>query len=570
MKKIITILVSVLSIMVSNSQEVELDWAKQIGGTGYNIGYSIATDSAGNTYTTGYFSGTADFDPGIGTYNLTSFGDGDIFILKMNSFGDFLWAKQFGGNDYAIGLRISLDNLGNIYLAGIFENTIDVDPSANIYNLSAVGINDAFVAKMDSSGNFIWAKQFGGVGSEIIASTLDIDNSGNIYTIGYFSNTVDFDPGVGTYNLTSFGEGDIFISKLDSSGSLVWVKRIGGINTDEGEDIKVDDLGNNIYITGGFRGTIDFDPNDGVFNMTSSGSRDIFISKLDTSGNLIWANRIGSIGADRGHSIALDNIDDFLYITGEYSGSPDFDPGIGTYTLTSAGGQDCFVIKLDVSGNFIWARSMGGSWLEEPGNSIQLDSNGDVIVTGWFWGTSDFDPGVDIFNLTSVGNNDIFIVKLNSEGGFSWAKNLGGEGVYINSWSSALDTSDNIYTTGNFDGTVDFDQGIGTFFLTPFGASDIFIHKMRTSTLGLSENNYGENFKIYPNPTKGQLQIVFGNIYNHLKVTIRNQLAQIIPAKTIKYPNRLVVNFEGSAGIYYVEIRGYNGELAHFKILKEQ
>ena len=572
MKKIITLFVSILAIMVTNAQEVVFDWAKQNGGTGYNTGYAITNDASGNIYTTGYFSGIADFDPGPSTHNLTSFGSGDIFVSKNDASGNLIWTKQLGGSDFEYGLHLVLDNSGNVYLTGSFRGTVDFDPGTNTYNLTALGTSDCFVTKLDPSGNFVWAKQFGGTGSNVTGSSLALDSSGNVYSIGNFSSTVDFDPGIGVQNLISFGSNDIFISKLDSSGNFIWAKGIGGSDTDRGVDLKVDDSGSDIYCTGEFRGTVDFNPGAGIYNLISSGSRDIFILNLSSIGEFVWANKIGDSGADRGHDIAIDNINNYIYLTGEYSGSPDFNPGTGSYVLTSAGGQDCFVTKFDDLGNFVWARSMGGTAGEEPGNSIQLDSNGDVIVTGWFWGTSDFDPGVNTFYLNSKGQSDVFIAKLYSDGDFSWAKSLGGVGeVYVSSWSSVLDSSDNIYTTGNFEGgTVDFDQGASTFNLTPFGESDIFIHKMSNENLGIEENNFGENFKIYPNPTSGQLTIDFGKMYSNLTVIVYNQLAQIIQKRTFMNTDRLDINIAGSSGIYYVEIKEFNGASLNFKILKNE
>ena len=566
MKNTITLLLSILVVMATNAQEVVFDWAKQIGGSEYNLSYSITTDATGNIYSTGSFSGTADFDPGIGTYDLTSFGGSDIFIAKMDSNGNLVWAKQLGGSDYEGGLHIVLDNSENIYLTGSFRGTIDFDPGINSYNLTSSGTSDGFVSKLDASGNFVWAKQFGGTGSNVIGSSLAVDSSGNVYSTGDFSGTVDFDPGIGVQNLTSFGSNDIFISKLDSFGNFVWAKRIGGIDTDRGTDIKVADSGSNIYYTGEFRGTVDFDPNGGVFNLTSSGSRDIYISELDTSGNLVWAKKIGSSGADRGHSAAIDNANNYLYITGEYSGTTDFNPSNGVYNLTAVGGQDCFITKFDMSGNFVWARSMGGPAPEEPGNSIQLDSNGDVIVSGWFWGTSDFDPGINTFNLTAFGQSDVFIAKLDSEGDFLWAKNLGGAGeVYVSSWSSALDSSDNIYTTGNFEGgTVDFDQGTSTFDLTPYGESDIFIHKMRSEPLDIEDELLAQATTFYPNPVSNiltidsEIPLTKVEIYSILgkKVMEINSDFKSIPTNNL------------SNGIYFFRIHSENG-LTTKKLIKK-
>jgi len=570
MKKTIILLVSLSFIITTNAQDVIFDWAEQIGGTGYNTGYSITTDDIGNIYATGFFSGIADFDPGPETHNLTSYGGADIFISKNDTFGNFIWAKQLGGTDYEVGISVVLDNSGNIYITGNFSGTVDFDPGTNTYNLSAMGTRDCFVTKLDPSGNFVWAKQFGGTDSYVTGSSLAIDSSGYVYSIGEYSNTVDFDPGIGVQNLISFGGNDIFISKLDSAGNFIWAKGIGSSDTDRGVDLKVDDSGSDIYCTGEFRGTVDFNPGNGIYNLTSSGSRDIFLLNLSSSGEFDWANKIGDSGADRGHDIAIDNTNNFIYLTGEYSGSPDFNPGPESYVLNSAGGQDCFVTKFNDLGNFVWARSMGGAAEEEPGNSIQLDSNNDVIVTGWFWGISDFDPGVNTFILTSLGQSDVFIAKLDSDGDFSWAKNLGGNGeVYASSWSSALDTSDNIYTTGIFEsGTVDFDPGVGTFNLTPLGDGDIFLHKMSNDNLGIQENNFGEYFKIHPNPTSGQLTIDIGKMYSNLTVIVYNQLAQIIQKRTFINTDRLDINIVGSSGIYYVEIKGYNEAPLHFKVLK--
>ena len=237
--------------------------ASAFGGTSTDNGNAIAVDAAGNVYTTGYFQNTADFDPGIGISNLTSasLNGNDVFVSKLDSSGNFVWARSFGGTSTDTGNAIAVDAAGNVYTTGYFKGIADFDPGAGTSNLTAVGNQDVFVSKLDSSGNFVWAKSFG-AGSDDDATGVAVDASGNVYTTGTFRSTVDFDPGAGVSNLTAV-QPDVFVSKLDSSGNFVWAKSFGGTSTDNGNAIAIDASGN-VYTTGYFYVTADFDPGAGT------------------------------------------------------------------------------------------------------------------------------------------------------------------------------------------------------------------------------------------------------------------------------------------------------------------
>ncbi|MEQ8908604.1 MAG: SBBP repeat-containing protein [Vicingaceae bacterium] len=318
-------------------------WAKSFGGYKRVEGYSIAVDASGNVYTTGLFSDTADFDPGAGIYNLGSNGLYDIFVQKMDPSGNFLWAKAFGSPFRAQGNSIATDASGNVYTTGNFFGTVDFDPGAGIANLTAVGGRDIFVQKMDASGNFLWAKAFGGSGVDYGVS-ITVDASGNVYTTGRFESTVDFDPGAGIANLISAGSSDIFVQKLDATGNLLWAKSFGGFAFDVGNSIAVDASGN-VYTAGSFQLTVDFDPGPGIANLISAGVSDIFIQKMDASGNFLWAKAFGGYGYDGGTSLAVDALG-HVYTTGYFGNTVDFDPGAGTANLSSAGTYDVFVHKM--------------------------------------------------------------------------------------------------------------------------------------------------------------------------------------------------------------------------------
>ena len=469
-------LVAVLMLLGAMDAEAEngdLVWAKAMGGTGEDVGNCIVVDSAGNVYTTGRFEGTTDFDPGAGTFNLTSAGGDDIFVLKLDNAGSFVWAKNIGGTGDDNGYGIVVDSAGNVYTTGRFERTVDFDPGAGTFNLTSAGGDDIFVSKLDNTGNFVWAEGMGGPNDDY-SSGIVMDSVDNVYTTGRFVGTADFDPGAGTFNLISAGGYDIFISKIDSDGNFVWAKGMGGeSDLDNAIGIAVDSTGN-IYTTGYFS-TADFDPGVGTFTLTSVGVFDIFVSKLDNDGNFIWAKAMGGTGLDSAHGIMLDSAGN-VYTTGNFQGTADFDPGAVTFELASAGDYDIFVSKLDSDGNFVWAKNMGGT-SGDYGYGIAVDSAGDIYTTGRFQGTADFDPGVGVFNLISAGSGDIFVSKIDSDGNTLWTRRMGGMN---DDWGYEImvNSTGDVYTTGRFSDTADFDPETCAFNLTSAGDYDIFVLKL--------------------------------------------------------------------------------------------
>ncbi len=388
-------------------------WAKQFAGSGGRP-LSVTSDDSGNLYITGYFRGSVDFDPGPGTFLLTeTAGTDDVFILKLDSNGDFIWAKRIGGAFEEEATSIAVDVSGNVYATGLFNATVDFDPGAGVFNLASTLYADIFVLKLDASGNFVWARSVDGTYNSM-GNSIGVDASGNVYTTGMFGGTADFDPGAGTFNLIAPGasvtQSDAFILKLDASGNFVWAVNFGDTGNEVGYSLAVNPSGD-VYTMGIFQTTVDFDPGAGIANLTSSNSRNIFISKLNASGNFVWAKSIRGTGNQVPYSIKLDPSDN-LYMTGTFSVTADLDPGAAVANLTADafGGNDIFISKWDVGGNYVWAKSVGGS-LDDEARSIAVDPSGDVYVSGFFTGLADFDPGAGVFNL-SGSFQDVFILKL--------------------------------------------------------------------------------------------------------------------------------------------------------------
>ncbi|WP_343634998.1 SBBP repeat-containing protein [Fluviicola sp.] len=387
-------------------------WAVSIGGISYDNSSSIALDASGNVCVMGVFKQTVDFNPQTGVYNLTSVGGSDVFVLKLDTNGNFLWAAGIGGTTEDTGKSTVLDASGNVFVTGNFQGTVDFDPGMGTNSVtSTAGSGDIFVLKLDIDGNFLWVKCFEGADQHTVTSSA-VDASGNIYTTGYYTGAIDFDPGTGiSYLLASVFE--TFMAKLDPDGNFIWVKAIEGNGLVLGKSIAIDGTGNS-YTIGSFDGEIDFDPEAGTYNLTSisSGGYDLFISKWDENGDFVWAKNIGATsGHIVGESVATDASGN-VYSTGYFFGTIDFNPGTGIKNLTAVANYDAFITRFDPNGNFIWAKALGGlNW--DSGNDIAVDASENVYTTGYFGvGTTDFDPGAGIFNLTSVGSYDAFILKL--------------------------------------------------------------------------------------------------------------------------------------------------------------
>lgn len=467
----------------------QFSWAKSFGSNQNEESTSIAVDLSGNVYTTGFFTFTVDFDPGPSIFNLTAAGNNDIYILKLDALGNFVWAINIGGSGNDKGISIAVDNSGNVFTTGFFTGTADFDPGPGIFNLTSVANTpDIFVLKIDAGGNLVWVNQLGGGGSSQQGNDIAIDASGNVYTTGFFSFTTDFDPGVSNYILSSFGGTDGFISKLDATGTFVWAVQIGGsASPDECTALAIDASGN-LLITGSFKGTVDFDPGVGIVNLLSLGNDDVFVLKLNSSGIYLWAKQMGDIGPDSGNGIAVDGLQN-IYVTGSFYFCPnDFDPGPGIFNLCSEGSSDIFISKLDASGNFVWAKSMGGPGAD-VGKSIAIDAAGNVYSIGVFATPSatfaNFDPGPGIFNLASVAlTSDIYISELDIYGSFVFAGKIGGA-AFDNGVAITSDVSGNVFATGIFIGNLDFDPFAGVYNLSSVGNFDPFILKLNNDLIPL-------------------------------------------------------------------------------------
>lgn len=384
------------------------------------------------------------------------------------------WVKSQTGSGYEYGTGIAVDNQGNSYSIGSFRSITDFDPSSQNYSLTPIGTEDIYILKLDNLGNFVWAIQLGGLGTN---SSSDDDNpfqlvispNNEIVVTGQFGGSADFDPSPSQFILNSNGLSDVFIAKYSFQGSLIWAKSIGGTNIDSGKSVCVSNSGA-IYISGQSFGSIDYDPNSGDYiippnlpysNGSNSASVSLFTLKLSQNGDFIWANILDDYSDEIGY-IVCDEYDN-LYQVGRYGGIIDADPGstltplIGSSTYYST-----FLRKLDPNGNLLWAKTISCSVNNTEPLSICYDQHSGIIITGYFQGTMDADPGNGVNNLVSNGSTDVFVIKFNILGDFIFANSFGGNAPGLETGVSvATDEYRNIYVLGYLESqgsTVDFDM----------------------------------------------------------------------------------------------------------------
>ena len=395
------------------------------------------------------------------------------------------WAGRIGGNYYDGAQGLSVDQSGNVYITGGYQSSIDLDIGTGNYPITGTSGSDAFLAKYNNNGNILWGVKFSGTLNSG-GYSIGTDANGNVYSVGKFFNTIDFNPGTGIFNLTAtpgpYSISDIYLSKLDSNGNFVYAKKIGGLGVKDPSGFKVDSNGD-IYLSGYFNketffsDTVSLIPTVGQDNIY-----DMFITKWNSNGNLLWAKQIGSGSImQRSESMVTDSNGN-IYLCGNFHETTDFDPSTsGTFFMSphTLGSTDIFVLKLDNDGNFVWAKNMGGS-APNSAKSLVLDQSNNLIVTGYFSGTIDFDPGNNNYFLTCPPNSGYnpFLLKLNSNGDFIWAKHLIGNGYGT---SVTINPNGNICITGKFNNTCDFSNGNSTAINSTLGGSDIFIAEYTNS-----------------------------------------------------------------------------------------
>lgn len=368
------------------------------------------------------------------------------------------WAKVAGlpGDDDA-GAAIASDASGNVYSIGSFGSS---SLTIGTTTLTRSGGGNTYVIKQDPSGNVIWAKSFGfspptffGINA---GKGICVDNSGNVYITGYYITSMV----LGTTTLTTTDSsstvvGDIYVAKLNSSGTVLWAKSAGGAVADIPNGIAVDGSGN-VYVAGTFRSRYcRFGSGITLFNQYSSSSNfyvntDLFLAKYDASGNPVWARNTSSSGGGNTANGICTDASGNVVITGTY-----YSPNVvfGTNTLTATAAINLYVTKYDNSGNVLWAKTAiaaGSGSINHYGNAVSSDGSDNIYMTGWFSAST---LTLGTIGLTTLGNSDLLVAKFDPLGNALWAKQAGGSNAGANGTAIKTTATGDSYVTGYILGT---------------------------------------------------------------------------------------------------------------------
>lgn len=418
----------VFSSLLTRTSAQEFLWAKGAGGTDEDVSNSVTTDLEGNVYLTGSFASSSIT---FGDFTLTNQDENkNLFIVKMNSVGEYIWAQGIEGSTGENSIMsVTTDSGNNIYFTGLFRSTTLTCGDLTISNS---GDYDVFIVKMDKDGNYLWAKSAGGSLRDD-GRSITIDNEGNIYLTGMFTSySITF----GNTTLTNAGADDIFIVKMNNAGDYIWAMSAGGTSWDEGEAVTTDIAGN-VFLTGEFMSSsITFDD----IILSNSGSRDIFIVKMNSSGEYLWAQSANGSGIDWARSITTD-LTGNVYISGYFnSDSITF----SEFTLTNSGNYDILIAKLNSNGEYIWAKCAGGS-AEDRAWAITTDIAGNIYFTGY----SHYGITFGSFNLSGSGYADTYIAKINNSGEYIYAVSAECPSTDMG-YAITTDSNENVYVSGYF------------------------------------------------------------------------------------------------------------------------
>ncbi|RQO29662.1 hypothetical protein DBR32_15500 [Taibaiella sp. KBW10] len=545
-------------------------WIETIGGTGYIYTEALTIDAANNIYITGYFRGSIDFDPGPGQQIHTSTAAiSSIFFMKLRANGSLEWVKVLEGTAQNVnqGFDIIVSKENGIYVSGTFGNgNIDFDPSAGMYLLSAP-VRHIFVAKYTVEGTLIWAKSYGGDGPEE-SCVMDTDYQGNIYLAGQFSTNCDFDPGPATQMPYPNSQEKLYVLKWDKNGNFKWVRCfVGTGGSSYCNDIDYDNEGN-LYVCGGFSGTMDFnDGGDGGF-MTSTSTLSSYVVKLDTAGAYRWSFSFETSEAYRGHIDPYKN----YYICGYYyMPNVDFDPGATVHTLPMTGNVQSYIAKYDSGGHFLWARGIQSSAVSRA-KTLALDPTGNIYMSGQFNQSADFDPGIGAYNATANGADDIYLLKLFQ--------------CYLDPGVTVQNQTITAQATGVSYQWIDCNTGQAitgatnaSFTPVQTGSYAVVLSSIngckdtsnctaiRIDPNSIEARKLSEQIQLYPNPGTGTYHLILPEGYTQCQVGVYDLLGRLILSQHIDQRTS-ILNLNAPAGVYFIHIGLQNGLVLKRKMIQ--
>lgn len=570
------------------------DVAFSLTGTNDFDIHSMVQSSDGNLLVVGSFKGTRiDFDPGAGTEFRDSPDSKNAFIASYTPSNQLNWVQTIGGEANLKYTDIAVNAAGLIFVCGSASGTsIDLDPGDSDTNHQLPeNTTGMAVGCYSRTGTYRWgfiipAEYNWELQSSISPNKIQLDQKGNIFITGSFQTTyMDLDPGLGvkSYSTTiseSQYNDDAFLVKYTQNGNYLWSTAVQSLDTDNGRSVTIDGEGN-AYLTGAFSGDhTNFSSGSGSITLSSSGEKDIFISKYDASGNLLWAKKMGGTESEVAQDIKLDS-DTNIYIAGNFKGTVDMDTDTENSTITSRGNFDCFFAKYNNNGTLIYAKSFGSDEADQV-YQMSINSSSEIYLTGYYKAraANDFDPNEGVKELVTDptnGNNFLFVSSFTSDGNLNWATSgISTQGIY---GSSVLTLkSGTTKLGGHFSGSFGSVTTIGDnlYNIEDTGKTGVFLASVSVYTSIFSVNKIKSKLTVYPNPVSDEIHLLTENynnqdllydasVYNISGIIIYRKNGSLYEIETGL--NELIQNIPG--GSYYMML-STDKEILSGSFIKQQ
>ncbi|HET6457847.1 MAG TPA: SBBP repeat-containing protein, partial [Nitrosopumilaceae archaeon] len=449
-----------------------------IGGSSDEQSLAIALDGSGNVFIAGRTTST-DYPTTVGAYQTINGGGQDAFVSKLSSDLTSLQASTFiGGNNIDQALAIALDGSGNVFVAGLTESS-DYPTTIGAYDTALQGLGDVFVSKLSSDLTLLQSSTYVGGSAFEGANAMTLDGSGNVFVTGV-TNSTNYPTTVGAYQTSLMGQGDVFVSKLNSGlTSLLASTYVGGSKTDRSTAITLDGSGN-VFVTGQSN-SINYPTTVGAYQTINSGGFDAFVSELNSGlTSLTSSTFIGGSGNDKANAIKLDGSSNVF--VGGLTGSSNYPTTVGAYQTINGGGfADAFVSELNSGLTSLTSSTLIGGSNTDQINAITLDGSGNVFVTG-STNSTNYPTTPGAYQTSNGGVFDAFVSKLNSGLTSLPSSTFIGGSEDDGANAITLDGSGNVIVTGTAEST-NYPTTPGAYQTINNGGDDAFVSKLTSDLI---------------------------------------------------------------------------------------
>jgi hypothetical protein len=525
-----------------------------LGGTSFSEGINMIITDDGSVYNMGNNIGEIETNLSAFNSRLPSKWGMCMYIQKLDPKGNREWIKNIQGTNDIKGLRMHRDVFGELIITGSFAGDIQFNSAPNSPVNKSVGDQDYFILKLDAQGNFKWVKTFGSKKREDIFDS-NIDAAGNIYIIGFFSDTLDFDPTNAIINEIPVGiPYNAFLQKLNANGNLEWVHRYDlQILL---EKVEIMENGHPVLL-GRYADTCDLDPGPIENTFIPKGRSDIFLTRMNSNGDVVWINSYGGVGIEDGQGLKISESGE-IFITGYFSDNM----LINNKQLINNGNNDIFILRINKDGQHLWSSNLGTGTLEQS-TDLFIDKNGNYYLNCLGYGSIDVDPGPAEFKYTFKSDNSNYLIKYDNNNKPIWVYAPESYASFVIN-QLIVDSDKNMFMTGSYHNVLNCSFDVNEKIpLYNSSLSNAYLIKFDTDqTTFVYQPDTNDQFAIFPDPVNDLLNIQTSAASKIIGVDIYNLNGIINLSNKEHFAKECNIDVSAlQTGLYFLIVKTESGQI---------